>query len=114
VKYVLLFVEPEQYAKDLAAMDEADRNRAFMLVGQWFMEHADKVRGGSKLRPPETATTVRMDGGGDPVVLDGPFVEGKEVVSGYTEVEAADLDEVLAIVKTWPGCPVVEIRPLES
>jgi hypothetical protein len=114
VKYVLLFVEPEQYAADLAAMDQPDRDRAFMLVGQWFMENADKVRGGSKLRPPDTATTVRMDGDGDPVVLDGPFVEGKEVVSGYTEVEAADLDEVLAIVKTWPGCPVVEIRPLES
>ena len=114
MKYVLLFVEPEQYAADLAAMDQPDRDRAFMLVGQWFMENADKVRGGSKLRPPDTATTVRMDGDGDPVVLDGPFVEGKEVVSGYTEVEAADLDEVLAIVKTWPGCPVVEIRPLES
>ena len=113
MKYVLLFVETEQFAKDLEAMDQADRDRAFMLVGQWFMEHADKVKGGSKLRPAETATTVRLDGG-DPVVLDGPFVEGKEVVSGYAEVEADDLDQVLAIVKTWPGCPVVEIRPLES
>jgi hypothetical protein len=113
MKYVLLFVEPEQYAKDIEAMDQADRDRAFMLVGQWFVENADKVKGGNKLRPPDTATTVRMDGG-DPVVLDGPFVEGKEVVSGYAEVEAADLDEVLAMVKTWPGCPVVEIRPLES
>jgi hypothetical protein len=114
VKYVLLFVEPEQYARELEAMDQADRDRAFMLVGQWFVDYADKVRGGSKLQSPATATTVRMDGGGEPVVLDGPFVEGKEVVSGYAEVEAANLDEVLAIVKTWPGCPVVEIRPLES
>jgi hypothetical protein len=113
VKYVLLFVETEQFAKDLEAMDQADRDRAFMLAGQWFMEHADKVKGGSKLRPPDTATTVRLDSG-DPVVLDGPFVEGKEVVSGYAEVEADNLDEVLAMVRTWPGCPVVEIRPLES
>jgi hypothetical protein len=113
VKYVLLFVEPEQYARDLEAMDPPDRDRAFMLVGQWFVDNADKVKGGSKLRPPDTATTVRLDGA-DPVVLDGPFVEGKEVVSGYAEVEADDLDEVLAMVKTWPGCPVVEIRPLES
>jgi len=113
VKYVLLFVEPEQYAKDLDAMDAADRDRAFALAGQWFIDNADKVKGGSKLRPPDTATTVRMDRGGDPVVVDGPFVEGKEVVSGYAEVEADNLDEVLAMVKTWPGCPVVEIRPLE-
>jgi hypothetical protein len=113
VKYVLLFVDTEQFAKDLAAMDEADRDRAFMLVGQWFGENAGKVSGGSKLQAPETATTVRFQGDGDPVIVDGPFVEGKEVVSGYAEVEADNLDEVLAIVKTWPGCPVVEIRPLE-
>ena len=84
------------------------------LAGQWFLDNADKVKGGSKLQSPDTATTVRMDGAGDPVVVDGPFVEGKEVVSGYAEVEADDLDDVLRIVKTWPGCPVVEIRPLES
>jgi hypothetical protein len=114
VKYVLLFVETEQFMKDLDAMSPADRDRAFMLVGQWFAEHADKVHGGSKLQAPETATTVRLDRGDEPVVLDGPFVEGKEVVSGYAEVEAADLDEVLRIVRSWPGCPVVEIRPLMS
>ncbi len=47
-------------------------------------------------------------------MTDGPFVEGKEVVSGFAEVEAADLDEVLAVARSWPGCPVVEIRPAES
>lgn len=114
MKYVLLFVETEQFAKEFEAMSADDRDRALMLVNQWFADNAGKVRGGSKLQAPETATTVRMDGGGEPVVVDGPFVEGKEVVSGYTEVEAADLDEVLRIVRTWPGCPVVEIRPLES
>ena len=114
MKYVLLFVETEQYAKDLEALAPADRDRAYELVGRWFAEHADTLRGGSKLQPPHTATTVRMDGPGEPVVVDGPFVEGKEVVSGYAEVEAADLDDVLRMVKTWPGCPVVEIRPLES
>jgi hypothetical protein len=73
--------------------------------------HADKIRGGNKLQPAETATTVRL-GGGEPVITDGPFVEGKEVVSGYTEIEVADLDEALRMVRTWPGCPIIEIRPL--
>lgn len=114
MKYVLLFVETEQFMKDFEAMAPADRDRAYALVGQWFAENADKVQGGSKLQSPDTATTVRLDRGDEPVVLDGPFVEGKEVVSGYAEVEADDLDEVLKVVRTWPGCPVVEIRPLES
>lgn len=51
-------------------------------------------------------------GRGEAVLTDGPFVEGKEVVSGYAEVEVADLDEALAIARTWPACPLIEIRPL--
>jgi hypothetical protein len=113
VKYVLLFVDTEQFANDLQAMSQAERDRAYNLADKWFADHAGKLRGGSKLQSPETATTVRLDGA-EPVITDGPFVEGKEVVSGYAEVEVTDLDEALRMVKTWPGCPVVEIRPLES
>jgi hypothetical protein len=114
VKYVLLFVETERFERDLETMSQADRDRAYELVGKWFVDHADKIRGGSKLQPAHTATTVRLDAGNEPVITDGPFVEGKEVVSGYTEVDVADLDEALRMVRTWPGCPIVEIRPLES
>jgi hypothetical protein len=38
-------------------------------------------------------------------------VDGKEVVSGFAEVEVADLDEALRMAKSWPACPVVELRP---
>lgn len=112
MKYVLLFVETEQFAADWDALGPAERGRATERVNEWFATHADKMRGGAKLRPAETATTVRLDSG-EPVVVDGPFVEGKEVVSGYTEIDVSDLDEALRMVQTWPGCPVVEIRPLE-
>jgi hypothetical protein len=114
MKYVLLFVETEEFERDLESMSQADRDRAFELAGKWFIDNADKIRGGNKLQAAHTATTVRLDRGAEPVVTDGPFVEGKEIVSGYTEIEVADLDEALRMVRTWPGCPVVEIRPLES
>ena len=112
MKYVLLFVETEEFERDLEAMGPAERERAVAKVMEWLATHDDKIKGGNKLRSAETATTVRLDRG-DPVITDGPFVEGKEVVSGYTEIEVADLDEALRMVRTWPGCPVVEIRPLE-
>jgi hypothetical protein len=111
MKYVLLFVDTEQFSNDLQAMGPVERARAYERVNKWFAEHADVLTGGNKLQDPNTATTVRLDGG-EPIITDGPFVEGKEVVSGYAEMDVADLDEGLRIVKTWPGCPVVEIRPL--
>jgi hypothetical protein len=54
----------------------------------------------NKLKPPHTATTVRLDGP-EPVVTDGPFMEGTEVISGFSEIEVADLDE--AQRRLWPG-----------
>jgi hypothetical protein len=114
MKYVLLFVDTEQFANDLQAMSQADRDRAYALAGKWFADHAGKITGGNKLRPADTATTVRLDRGSEPLVTDGPFIEGKEVISGYTEIDVADLDEALRMVSSWPGCPIVEIRPLEA
>jgi hypothetical protein len=49
VKYVLLFVDTEQFASDLAAMSPSERERAYDRVNEWFTTHADKLRGGSKL-----------------------------------------------------------------
>ena len=111
MKYVLLFVDTPEFAAEFEAMSPQARERAIRKVYEWLGTHSDKIRGGNKLRAPETATTVRLDRG-EPMVTDGPFVEGKEVVSGYSEIEVADLDEALRMVKTWPGCPIVEIRPV--
>jgi hypothetical protein len=111
MKYVLMFVDTEQFAADLAAMDDAERGRAYGRVRQWFAEHHDKITHHAQLMPPDAATTVRLDRG-EPLITDGPFVEGKEVVSGLAEIDVADLDEALRVARAWPGCPVVEIRPI--
>lgn len=110
MKYVLMFIETEQFAKDLQAMSEAEREAAFDKVGQWFAEHAAKITHHAHLQPAHTATTLRLEGGKSEVI-DGPFVEGKEIVSGFVEIEVADLDEALAVARSWPACPIVEIRP---
>jgi hypothetical protein len=113
MKYVLMFVETEEFAADLAGMGEVERERAYVRVRQWFADHHDKITHHAHLMPSDTATTMRLDRG-EPLVTDGPFVEGKEVVSGFTEIDVADLDEALRLSRSWPGCPVVEIRPIAS
>ena len=123
MKYVLLFVETEKFDRDLQAMSQADRDRAYELVGKWFVDHADKIRGGNKLQPAHTATTVRLDAGSEPVVNDGPFVEGKELIGGFLILEAPDLDSALAWARrlaralVLPGQAdglAVEVRPFRG
>ena len=62
MKYVLLFVEEEEFARDLEAMGPAERARAYQRVAEWMDTHAGKIRGGNKLQAAETATTVRLGG----------------------------------------------------
>lgn len=48
-------------------------------------------------------------------VTDGPFAEAKDVIGGYTLIEAANLEQAVELSK---GCPIfevegaVEIRPV--
>ena len=49
------------------------------------------------------------------VVTDGPFVESKEIVGGYSVVQANSLDEAVEIAKGSPCLLIggtVEVRPL--
>ena len=110
MKYMLLLggtMEPEERDKnpELAA--------AYQRVGQWFEQYtrAGKIVEAHELQGPQTATTVRFKDG-KPMVVDGPFIEAKEVIGGYAELEVADLDEALEIAKTWPGKTSVEVRPV--
>jgi hypothetical protein len=114
MKYVLMFVDTEDYAKEIDALSPPELQAVYQRVNQWFADHADKITATSgKLQGGASATTVRLDGG-KAIMTDGPFIEGKEVISGFTEIEVEDLDEALRMVRTWPACPVVEIRPVES
>jgi hypothetical protein len=71
------------------------------------------VAGG--LCPPSTATVLRVKDG-DALVTDGPFLEGKEHIGGFTVVKAPDLDAALewgrklARATTLP----VEVRPFQE
>jgi hypothetical protein len=67
------------------------------------------------LHPPSTATVVRLKD--DEVLMtDGPYIEGKEHIGGFTVIQAPDLDAALewgrklARAITLP----IEVRPLED
>jgi hypothetical protein len=82
---------------------------------QFVAAHRPILRGGHALQPTGTATSLRRQGSGGLAVTDGAFVETKEAVGGYYVVEAADLDEAMAVAKDIPA-PFggVEIRPVRE
>jgi hypothetical protein len=59
--------------------------------------------------------TGKLVQGSRKTVTDGPFAEAKDVVGGFTLVEARDLDQAVELSK---GCPIfevegaVEVRPV--
>jgi hypothetical protein len=111
MKYVLLFCGTANDQAAFDALSQDDLAERYAQVGQWFAQHRGVITGANQLQPRETATTVRL-GGGEPLVIDGPFLEGNELIGGYAEIEVIDLDQALAMAKTWPGGGAVEIRPL--
>src|SRR3954451_4025835 len=69
--------------------------------------------GGEGLQPSDTATTVKIQEGGDPIVSDGPFAETKEQLGGYYLLDCKDLDDALAWAKKIPMTGgTVEVRPV--
>lgn len=64
-----------------------------------------------------SATVVRKpDAVGDALLTDGPFIEAKEHLGGFTVIDVPDLDAALAMARTWPPLKVpgvsVEVRPV--
>jgi len=97
--------EPEVIEKIMADVDAL--NAELQQAGAWVFA------GG--LQPSSTATVVRVEGG-DVLITDGPFVEGKEHIGGFWVVKAPDLDAALGWArKATRACTVpIEVRPLQE
>lgn len=105
---VLIWDDEEAWA----AASEQDVEQAMQAHREFGARYAQALRGGSRLYPSSTATSIRHDRAGI-TVTDGVFAETKEHIGGYYLVEAADLDEALAVARAVP-CPHgwVELRPV--
>ncbi|MEU8148211.1 YciI family protein [Nonomuraea sp. NPDC048901] len=74
----------------------------------------ERMLGGERLQPADTATTVRVQNG-EPLLTDGPFADTKEIFGGFYIVEADDLDSALELAARIPAARFggsVEVRPL--
>ncbi len=112
-QYLILIhgVEQEWAAMSAQQRQELDEaHRAFVAAA------GPAVLDGRELEQASVATTLRADPTGRVTITDGPFLETKEAVGGYYLIEAADLDEVIALAsrlyEVSAGHSGVEIRPV--
>ncbi len=107
-KYAFLFMDD---GVDYQSNPTPEQQKVYADIFKWFEVNGPKiVDGGAELQPTRTATTIRK-GTGKVTVVDGPFIESKESVGGFSIIEAPDRDAAIAIAKTWPGYGI-EIREI--
>ncbi|GAB3003683.1 YciI family protein [Actinosynnema sp. NPDC050801] len=109
MKFMLLINElPEVYN----GLDDAELQA---ISAEYIALMSDeRVIGGERLQPAETATTLRVSDG-ERLLTDGPFAGTKEVLGGYYILDVADLDTALDIAAKTPAARlggVIEVRPL--
>src|SRR6185312_6532118 len=107
-QYLILIYEDEASYASATPEHWAQISQAHTRFAEQIAEVGAQLLGGNALQPTMTATSVRAD-----VVTDGPFAETKEALGGYYLIEAADLDQALAVGKLCPaGFGGVEVRPI--
>ncbi|MET0693661.1 MAG: YciI family protein [Propionibacteriaceae bacterium] len=107
--YLLSVYQPDGPAPEPEVMAQIGRdldavNSELRAAGAWVFA------GG--LFPPSTSTVVRHQDQ-ETLITDGPYIEGKEHLGGFTIVEAADLDAALGWAQKLSAAATlpIEVRP---
>jgi len=100
---------------DEQALTEEERQHCYIESAQLAQEidSAGQYLAAAPLHPTAMATSVRVREGRR-LVTDGPFAETREQLGGYFLIDAANLDDAIAIAGRIPMARkgTVEVRPV--
>jgi hypothetical protein len=107
----LLLIGGEDDGSGRSSQDECGEDETVAWVAE--MTRRRVLLSGELLRPPSDATTVRVRDG-EVLLSDGPFVETKEQMGGFSVIECENLDEALEVAAAHPVARhgMVEVRPI--
>lgn len=106
-KYMLILFESSD---SYATMTPQEYQNEINEHATWIKELGERYHSGEPLE--NEAYSIR---GKEKLVTDGPFIEAKELVSGFYIINANSLEEATELSK---GCPIlrlggsVEVRPV--
>jgi hypothetical protein len=110
-EYMLLFSGSEWYNE----VPVSEIKKLAEQAKAWYEGLAQRgnVKGGHGL----ARSGARVTGKTGRVISDGPYPESKEAVGGYMIVEAANIEEAIAIAQTNPTIrygTTVDVRPVHQ
>src|SRR5262245_42604592 len=110
-QYLYLYRRTEAAAQENMGTPERAQ-QSMQRWMKWMAELDSKGHLKDRGQPLETAGKIVR---GPNAVVDGPFTEAKDLIGGYTIVEAKDIDQAAELSL---GCPIlagggsVEVRPV--
>jgi hypothetical protein len=112
MKYLMTFVVDEDAMSD----QSPDEMKAALERWNAFDEEAADRGALIACEPLESSaavTTVQVEGSGERIVTDGPFVDTKEHLGGFCLLECANREEALEWARKVPlRAGAIEIRPV--
>lgn len=91
----------------------ADMQAGYMQWKNWMAKYSKEILEQSPPRSgPKPGGAVAVCKGG--AVTDGPYAEGKEIVAGWSFIDADTFERAVEIAKEVPMFPSVEIIELQS
>jgi hypothetical protein len=112
MEYMLLIYSDNAQFEAMSPSQQSEGMAAYGAYSE-ALHKAGVVRASNRLRPAQTATTVRLKSG-KTEVLNGPYAETREQLGGYFLIDVPDLDAALSWAARCPGAShgVVEVRPI--
>ncbi len=112
-QYMLLIYDDGATGPDPQSPEAMKEFQEYGAFGEQ-VQSAGQFVSGAPLQATDTATTVRVNGGGEAVLSDGPFVETKEWLAGYYVLDCPDLDTATAQAAKIPAARhgAIEVRPV--
>jgi hypothetical protein len=112
MKYLLALIGDENRWADRTPEEMGESMQAWDAFTKETID-AGVHLGAEGLQPSASATTVRIQEAGKPIVSDGPYAETKEQLGGFYLLDCENLDDAIAWAKKvpMPG-GTVEIRPV--
>lgn len=108
-EYLMIFRSDEWYNR----LSSSELQAVWNQCNAWFdqLSAQDKIVTGRPLARSGAVVASQKE----PVLMDGPFTESKELIGGFMILKAASLEEAIAVARTSPNLRygvTIEVRPL--